>query len=292
MPVYLVTGKLGTGKSKWCTRRAQMAIKAGRRVASNMDFFLDKLNPRTRKARYMRVPDKPTVRDLEAIGHGNPDSYDEDRNGLLILDELGSWLNSRQSLDGERKGVVDWMIHARKFGWDVLLIVQAAMMIDKQIREGIGEYTVTCYRLDKLKIPLVGPFLDMIAEGAGRLPRLHVASTRLQLGPGASHVVDRDFFKGDDLHAGYDTRQAFISNPDAATFSALSPLYFQPVQKGATMMDRLRALLGAKRAAAPPSGPVVQLSPPEKLPLVKLLMRLPPEVRVSEWRRLHRLGVL
>jgi fructokinase len=30
-----------------------------------MDFFLDKLNPRTRKARYMRIRDKPSVRDLD-----------------------------------------------------------------------------------------------------------------------------------------------------------------------------------------------------------------------------------
>lgn len=291
MPVYLVTGKLGTGKSKWCTRRAQQAIKAGRRVASNMDFFLDKLNPRSRKASYMRVPDKPTIRDLEAIGHGNPESYEEDRNGLLILDELGSWLNSRQSLDGERKAVVDWMIHARKFGWDVLLIVQAAMMIDKQIREGIGEYTVSCYRLDKLKIPVLGGVLDLLVEGAGRLPRLHVASTRLQLGPGASHVVDRDFFKGDDLHAGYDTRQAFIANPDASTFSALSSLYFQHSPQGPSMMTRLWALLGAKRAAAPqPGQSLLPLGTPEKAPLVKLLMSIPPELRVGEWQRLRRLG--
>jgi len=292
--VYLVTGKLGTGKSKWCARRAQEAIKAGRRVASNMDLFLDKLNPKTFNARYMRVPDKPCIADLEAIGHGNPESYDEERNGLLILDELGSWLNSRQSLDGERKAVVDWMIHARKFGWDVLLIVQAAMMIDKQVREGVGEYTVTCYRLDKLKIPVVGGLLDAVVPGAGRLPRLHVASTRLALGPGTSHVVDRDFFKGDDLHHGYDTRQAFLSTSEFATHTRLSPFYFSPPPKRAPMIRRLlSALVGAKRAPAQTSNAVpapAPQSPPDKLPVVKLLMRLPPDQRVAEWARLRRLG--
>lgn len=289
MAVYLVTGKLGTGKSKWCTRRAQQAIKAGRRVASNMDFYLDKLNPKTRKARYTRLPDKPSARDFEAMGHGNPDSYDEERNGLLILDELGSWLNSRQSLDGARKATVDWMIHARKFGWDVLLIVQSAMMIDKQVREGIGEYTVTCYRLDKLKLPLIGGLLDMFYEGAGRLPRLHVASTRLALGPGTSHVVDRDFFKGDDLHAAYDTRQVFVENPEAAAFTALSPLYFTPPPVRATWWTRLRSLAGAKRA------PVTQPLPPQpkpKHPAVQWLMRFPPDVRIREYGRLQRLGAI
>jgi len=289
MAVYLVTGKLGTGKSKWCARRAQQAIKAGRRVASNMDFYLDKLNPSTRKARYMRIPDKPTVTDLEAIGHGNPESYDEDRNGLLILDELGSWLNSRQSLDGARKAVVDWMIHARKFGWDVLLIVQSAMMIDKQIREGIGEYLVSCYRLDKLKLPVVGWMLDMLYPGAGRLPRLHVAATKLQLGPGTFHVVDRDFYKGDDLHAGYDTRQAFVADSEASTFTALSPLYFTDPPKRVSLLDRILARVGAKPAPArqnllPPSRP--------RHPVLDFLRSFPDRVVVHEVRRLQRLGVV
>jgi len=286
MSVYLVTGKLGTGKSKWCTRRAQIAIKEGRRVASNMDFYLDKLNPSTRKARFVRIPDKPSVRDLEAIGHGNPESYDEDRNGLLILDELGSWLNSRQSLDGARKAVVDWMIHARKLGWDVLLIVQSAMMIDKQIREGIGEYTVVCYRLDKLKIPLIGGLLSMFSDKAGKLPRLHVASTRLQLGPGTSHVVDRDFFRGDDLHAAYDTRQVFAANEDAVAHTVLSPLYFTQAPGRIRWWERFALLGGAKPAPAdkPPLKP--------KHPIPQLLMRYPPDVRMVEWSRLQRLGAL
>lgn len=278
MPVYLVTGKLGTGKSKWCARRAQQAIREGRRVASNMDFYLDKLNPRTPKARYMRIPDKPTVADLEAIGHGNPESYDEDRNGVLILDELGSWLNSRQSLDGPRKAVVDWMIHARKFGWDVLLIVQSAMMIDKQIREGIGEYLVSCYRLDKLKLPIIGWLLDLAHPGAGRLPRLHVAATKLQLGPGAAQVVDRDFFRGDDLHAGYDTRQAFVANPEAVTFTQLSPHYFNPPEQKKAWWRRLVAGVGAKRAPRLP-GAAVRVWP-------KSVETLSPDLRWEVARRL------
>jgi hypothetical protein len=282
--VYLVTGKLGTGKSKWCTRRAQAAIREGRRVASNMDFYLDKLNPRTRKARYVRVPDKPNIRDLEAIGHGNPESYDEDRNGLLILDELGSWLNSRQSLDGDRKAVVDWLIHARKFGWDVLLIVQSALMIDKQVREGIGEYMVTCYRLDKLKLPIIGGVLSLVSDRLGRLPRLHVAATRLQLGAATSVVVDRDFFKGDDLHSGYDTRQAFRADPNATAFTQLSPNFFTapPVRK--SLLDRvLGALVGAKRAPAPGTRAAARTWP-------ESVTRLPPELRWEVARTLASRG--
>lgn len=47
-----------------------------------------------RKTRVIRVPDKPSLNDLLAIGVGNT-SYDESRNGLLVLDECGTWFNSR-----------------------------------------------------------------------------------------------------------------------------------------------------------------------------------------------------
>lgn len=42
----------------------------------------------------IRLPDKPSLNDLLAIGVGNT-SYDESRNGLLVLDECGTWFNSR-----------------------------------------------------------------------------------------------------------------------------------------------------------------------------------------------------
>ncbi len=135
MAIYVVTGKLGTGKSKYCVGKARSALICKRRVASNIDLELDHLVPNVRKARYTRLPDKPTLRDLEAMGHGNPESYEEDRNGVLILDELGSWLNARAFMDKERAPVIDWLIHARNHGWDVYFIAQALQQIGKQVRE-------------------------------------------------------------------------------------------------------------------------------------------------------------
>ena len=58
-----------------------------------------------RQTRQARVDD-----DLDAIGHGNPDSYDESLNGVLILDELGTWLNSRSFQDKNRADLLDWLI--------------------------------------------------------------------------------------------------------------------------------------------------------------------------------------
>ncbi|WP_305806761.1 zonular occludens toxin domain-containing protein, partial [Stenotrophomonas sp. YIM B06876] len=115
MPVYSVEGKLGTGKTKFAVYQAQLALFTGRRVASNVDIKPEVLHP-YKRCTYVRIPDKPTADDLHAMGHGNPDTYNEDRNGVLILDELGTWLNTRSFQDKGRAAVIDWMIHARKYG--------------------------------------------------------------------------------------------------------------------------------------------------------------------------------
>lgn len=211
MPVYSVEGKLGTGKSKFAVWQAKRALLQGRRVAANFDLRLDKLVP-GRRAHYVRIPDKPTAADLEAVGHGNPDSYDEDRNGVMLLDELGTWLNARSFQDKTRAAVLDWLIHARKFGWDVYLIVQDSLMIDKQVRESLIEYRVKMFRGDKIKIPFIGGILNEIFGGrVGYLPRFHLAVSRV--GDGQNSVVaERWMFRGDDLHDAYDTRQVFRSD--------------------------------------------------------------------------------
>jgi len=203
MSVYIVQGKLGTGKGKYVVGKVREALLAGKRVACNIDLWLDHLLPHASRATVVRVPDKPTAADLDAAGHGNPDSYDEEKNGVLVLDELGSWLNARSFQNEHRAGLLDWLIHARKKGWDVYLIVQNLDMIDKQVRVGIAEYLVKCIRADKLKIPVVGQFLGK----RGTLPRFHIAQISMADVPGI--MVDREFFRGDDLHAAYDTRQIF-----------------------------------------------------------------------------------
>lgn len=218
MPVYVVTGKLGTGKGKFCVWKMQEALRQGRRVATNFDLKLENLLPSDSKMTASRVPDKPTADDLDAVGHGNPgDSYNEEKNGIMCLDELGSWLNSRTFGGPERAALIDWLIHARKKGWDVYLIVQNIEMIDKQVRTGLAEYIVKCMRADKIKLPVIGAVMGKL----GKLPKFHIANTSMADVPGL--VIDRDWFKGHDLHAGYDTLQIFRTwhrNPDDAGFKA------------------------------------------------------------------------
>lgn len=280
MAVYSVEGKLGTGKTKFCVWRAQIAIRKGYRVASNVDLNLDQLVPELPRASYQRIPDKPRSWDLDAIGHGNPDSYDEDKNGLLILDELGSWLNSRSFQDKDRLAVIDWLIHARKHGWDVYLIVQDSGMIDKQVREALIEYQCRCMRLDKVKIPFFGMFLGLLNPKWAYMPRMHMVTSRVG-SAGAAVVAERWHYRGDDLHSAYDTRQIFKSDPDAVTRTVLHARRFDYKAPDPSWLKRLFTAR---------SLPVRVLKPPK--PLVQLVMRLPVEQRIKHLQRLSHLGAI
>lgn len=278
MAVFSVEGKLGTGKTKFCVWRIRDALVDGRRVATNLDLNMPALMPR-RGGRYIRLPDKPKASDLELIGHGNPESYDEDRNGLLVLDELGTWLNSRSFQDKDRAGVIDWLIHARKLGWDVYLIVQDASMIDKQVREALIEYQCRCVRLDKVRIPLFGRLLGSIGEAVtrsrkwGYLPRMHLVTARL--GSGASAVVaERWVYRGDELHAGYDTRQVFTPSYPHGSHSVLMPHGWK---RPLTLREQAAAWVERLKPAAP-----VRPALKPKRPEVADLARLPVDVA---WRQ-------
>lgn len=217
MSVYVVTGKLGTGKGKFAVMKIREAMLAGRRVATNLDIFPEHLVPARNRIPVLRIPDKPTADDLKAIGHGAPDSpYDESTYGILVLDELGSWLNTRAFQDKSRADLIEWLLHARKLGWHVYLTIQNIEMLDKQVRVGIAEYIVKLLRLDRLKIPVIG----MILGNFGKMPRMHIANYTLSDAPG--FVVDREMFRGDDLQKGYDTLQVFSSDYKHGPHSLLS----------------------------------------------------------------------
>lgn len=278
MPVFSVEGKLGTGKTKFCIWRAQQAIIEGRKVASNVDIAPHLITPR-RRAQIVRIPDKPKASDLDAIGHGNPDSYEEDRNGVLILDELGTWLNSRSFQDKDRAPLLDWLIHARKHGWDVYLIVQDANMIDRQVREALIEYQIKCMRMDRVRIPILGHITGLIKDRWAYLPKFHLATSRVGIGQNAV-VAERWQFVGKSLHACYDTRQIFREDYDKGAHSVLPPWDWHPAPMPAEAFKaRVRAALAPRRAALPPK---------PRHAFVKLLESLPPDQRViyaNRWIR-------
>lgn len=276
MAVYSVEGKLGTGKTKFTVWMAQNALLAGRRVASNVDLQTHIMTP-YRRSIYTRIPDKPTEYDFEAMGHGNPDTYNEDRNGLLVLDELGTWLNSRSFQDKGRAGVIDWLIHARKHGWDVYLIVQDANMIDKQVRESLIEYQCRCMQLGKIRIPVIGKFMSIFNDRWGYLPKAHTVTARTGYGANAI-VADRWIFKGNDLHAAYDTRQIFTSTYDKGPHTVLPPWEWAPKPLPFQELKDWWAAVWSGKTAKP-------IAPKPKNEILKLIQKLPPERRIVFMRK-------
>jgi hypothetical protein len=194
--IYVVTGHLGSGKTLLSVRLAQMYMQAGKRVASNLTLRCEHMVKATDRGVVVKLPYIPTAKHLEALGKGYDGPYDEEKFGLIILDEAGTWLNSHDWKDKERRGLFHWITHARKYGWDVALIVQDFEALDAQIRRSVTELHVKCSRLDRIKLP----YLPL------KLPRVHAATARYQGPTGA--IYKRWFTEGTDLFSAFDTREA------------------------------------------------------------------------------------
>jgi len=220
MSVYCVTGKLGNGKSLVCVGRIRDALRKGLRVATNLDINLRAMATKTsRNIDLIRIPDKPKIEDLDAIGKGYQGDYDEDKFGLLVLDECGTWFNSRNWQDKDRKAVNDWFLHARKLGWHVYIIIQDISILDSQARDAIAELLVECRRLDKLRVPFLAPLVKLCIGVNVTFPRIHRAKVTYADGL----LSDVWTYRGNDLFACYDTRQAFLQSYPHGTHSILTP---------------------------------------------------------------------
>lgn len=253
MAVYAITGKLGSGKGKGAMKLLRDYLRAGKRVATNCDVFMEYMMPGQSRQSLVRIPDKPTAADLYSIGSGNKfinfepivsctvngfeykppsplllEGFDEAHNGALFLDECASWLNTRNFQDKGRADLLEWCIHARKYGWDVYFISQNISQIDKQLRDSLFEYVVRFSRLDRMKIPFLSAGLKLITAGAsnGSLPRMHIGVVRLGCSPDGI-VADRWHFRGDDLNKSYNTTQVFSDSYPHKIHSLLSSWHLQ-----------------------------------------------------------------
>lgn len=298
MSFYLVGGKLGSGKSLVCVGVIRDALKGGKRVATNLDLWPERMLPRELRVTFTRLPDKPLRSDLDMLGRGQ-EGIEEKDNGVLVLDECASFLNARQWGDKERNTVLDWFLHSRKLGWDVYLISQHMDQLDKQLRQSMVEFSMRCVRLDRMVIPFITPLCRLLTLGMWRAqpPKLHMGVVRYGV-ERESMVVERRFYRARELYAGYDTRQVFresemiwrpgstipVVMPHVATHTVLSPwhLYgrYHPRRTWGEVVLELVAGIGPRRAAARPAA---RLAP---------LLRLAPDARVRVARSLIAAGVL
>lgn len=233
MPVYFVQGKLGSGKTLAGIHRIQEALNQGRRVATNIDLNLEHLvNPWAKKTFVLRMPDKPSGFDFDALPLGYDGDYkSEDFNGDLHLDECAIWFNSRNWNDKGRASIIEWIVHARKKRWNIYFYVQDIDVVDKQARDMFAEHLVTCKRTDRFNIPFIGWIINPIMKTAvGKklpLPKYHLAT--VQYGTSQfSPIVDRWWYKGQKLYAAYDTEQQFYppEHPDAVGLHSVLPPWY------------------------------------------------------------------
>lgn len=198
MAVYFVTGKLGAGKSLVTVGKIRDYLSEGRRVATNLDLWLDEMFT-YHDASVTRLPDKPRPQDMDSLGpgyeHEDDRHNDESKYGLIVLDECGTWLNTREWNDKERRKLIDWFRHARKLRWDIMFLIQDLDSCDKQIVGALCEHLVVCRRLDRFKIAGI------------KLPRLHIAN--VYYGSTTEVRVEKWTYRGTDLFTSYDTRQLF-----------------------------------------------------------------------------------
>ncbi|MDT4821316.1 Zonular occludens toxin (Zot) [compost metagenome] len=229
MAVYIVTGKLGAGKTLLLIMQILKYLKARRRVAVNVDVFMNKLcKPGNKYSRVVRLPDLPSADDLTGLGMGF-ETYNEEMFGGIFLDEGGVWLNSRDWNQGGRKDLLNFFLFLRKRRWDLWLCVQNVNVIDKQVRESIAEHVIYINRWDRLKLPFMFRIpLQILSLGRwkGRLPKLHQAIVKY----GAkfnSPKVDDWYYRGEDFYSYYDTTQEYNKDYDKGSYSLLPPGYWR-----------------------------------------------------------------
>ncbi|MCK9283970.1 MAG: hypothetical protein M0P39_06770 [Rhodocyclaceae bacterium] len=285
MADYLVTGKKGNGKTIFAVGVIRDALAAGKRVATNINVHLHVLARPQSTRSYIRLPDTPTVEDFEALGRGQDGVVEED-NGIIVLDESSKIFNSRSWGDKSRQPILDWLVHSRKYGWDVYMIAQGQEQLDKQLRTALLEYWVVVKRTDKWPIPLITPLSKLFIQGGLRMPKYHFGTVRHGFDRDAL-VVDRKWYKGVDLYAAYDTQQIFLDR-DHPQASGLHTVLSHWHTHGRylphipTFLEKLRAWWDGAHLPKP--------SPKPKHRLADLLAKLPPDQAVKHWRRLDSLG--
>jgi len=291
MSNYAITGVLGMGTTLCAVDRIRSYLWHGRRVATNLDLKLENRLPwKNKTANVIRLPDRPVASDFEALGRG-ADVLDESQYGLIVLDELATWLNARSWDDPQRKRLLDWLVHSRKARWDVIFLIQHLEALDKQVRQMLVEYHVKVLRFDKVRIPFVSSLGSLLSLGLwdGSMPKMHIgtviflpAST-----PTAPLVTDRWIVRGTDLYTSYDTEQVITDNYDRGLYSYLPPWQqhgrYQPAVGWPAFVLKVRVFLGLDAV------PRRKLAPVDKL---KPLLRLSPDVRWMAARSLVLRGLL
>lgn len=156
--IELYTGFVGSGKSYHATARgveiadapkgkrwviANFPIKAKKRFFAKLPFIKNKIKKQYNEPRWIyQDNDNLKVDYLIKTSH-EMGWYGKESQCLIIIDEAGILFNSRDwnVKADERKKWIAFLSQSRKFGYDVVFIVQDGRMLDRQIRS-LAEFEV------------------------------------------------------------------------------------------------------------------------------------------------------
>ncbi|WP_165398936.1 zonular occludens toxin domain-containing protein [Shewanella maritima] len=151
--------------------------------------------------------------------------FNDDEAGLMVLDEGAVWLNSRDYRNSDRGNMVKKVVHLRKQGWHVLLIVQDEEMLDKQARDALGEHVVYCQRTDRMKMPILGEWSKALGKKEIKPPKVHVGNVKYKTSAGM-HTVDTWYYQGAELYNAYNTCQIFEKDSDIQGVCTVLPSWY------------------------------------------------------------------
>jgi len=233
----IVTGKRGAGKSLVAVGIATDYLKRGATVVTNLDIYTHNFeNTQNKNIRIIRIPDIFTHDHLKNLPLGNPgliwdetmDDYtpgpdfDEAKNGLVLLDEIGSSLNSRKWNAKGRDLIIHEMNMLRKYGYDTCLLAQDISMVDVQVRGSSGDEVGFCKRLDRVSVPLLSPFYKFFTGKPLKFPKIHFCTFRM--GDNESAMKSETVkYTGRQYYKLYNTAQKFREDYPHEMHSVLTP---------------------------------------------------------------------
>jgi len=209
MANWTVIGELGAGKTILSVAHVRdNFLLRGLKVASNVDMFLEYLMPPMSKVTYLRLTDFPELKELQELGKGGDTKREKDF-GLVFLDEVAMFLNARSWQKDGRDDFIIFQRHLRKRRWHSLLLTQDVESMDKQARNALVERVVRCGRTDRIKLPVIGKFLQFFGF-SGMRKQKHIGYVYYGkfIAKGAVYQQKWDY-EGQNLWLAYDTEQEF-----------------------------------------------------------------------------------
>lgn len=157
--IYVVSGKLGGGKSLYCAYIAALHMSKGYIVASNCHYDLEKMSFLV--GRHISPCQLMSIGLLEnpsEIPMGDPRGQNGQRKVMVIIDEALNWFSSNGTgLDSRKQVWGEWLRQSDKMGQDVYLIAQHLPLLAKWIRD-LAHTLIFCQDLRHNKLWHLFPY--------------------------------------------------------------------------------------------------------------------------------------